>query len=125
MDAAAAADRVIAAYNAADFETLESLMVDNLDFAHYNRNFAVDNRDALLELLRLFANELLEWRRFEPPDRVTSAGNVCVRENGWIAMPKVDIEGLGAKAGTTFAMRLCTVMRFDDAGILVEWKDHG
>jgi hypothetical protein len=125
MDAAAAADRLIGAYNAGDFEAMEGLMAPDVDFAHFNRGFVASNRKELLDVLRLFADQYLAWRRFEPPERVTTSGNVCVRESVWIAEPKVDLEVLGATAGRTYAMRLCSVMRFDDAGILVEWKDHG
>ena len=125
MDAATAADRLIRAYNAQDFEAMEALIDPDVDFAHYNRGFAADNRTALLDVLRLFAAQYLKWRRFDPPERVTTSGHICVRESTWIAEPKVDLEGLGAKAGETFSMRLCSVMRFDNDGSLLEWKDHG
>jgi hypothetical protein len=125
MDPAAAADRLISAYNAQDFEAMEALIAPDIDFAHYNRGFAADSRTALLDVLRLFADQYLKWRRFDAPERITTSGDVCVRESTWIAEPKVDLEGLGAKADETFSMRLCSVMRFDNAGILLEWKDHG
>ena len=125
MNAAAAADKVIDAYNAQDFDAMESLMAEDLDFAHYNRDLAFDNRASLMDALRLFANDLLESRKFETPERVTTSGNLCVREGYWTATPKVDVDAINAKAGETIRLKFCTVMRFDDAGTLVEWKDHG
>jgi hypothetical protein len=125
VDAAAAADRLIDAYNRQDFDELERLIDPAVDFTHYNRGFAVDDRAQLLDVLRLFAGDLLEERHFERPERVTTAGNVCVREDDWVALPRVDIEAIGATAGTPFRLRLCTVLRFDDTGTLLEWKDHG
>ncbi len=125
MDAAAAADRLIDAYNRQDFDELEGLIDPAIDFAHHNRAFAINDRRQLLDMLRLFADELLVERHFEQPERVMTVGNVCVRENDWVAVPRVDIEAIGATAGTPFRLRLCSVLRFDDDGILVEWKDHG
>lgn len=125
IDPAAAADRLFDAYNRADFEELERLIAPDVDFAHLNRSFSTRDRGELIDVLRLFAHELLTERHFDEPERVTVAGNVCVRENDWVATPRVDIPALAATVGTTFRLRLCSVLRFDDAGILVEWKDHG
>jgi hypothetical protein len=30
-----------------------------------------------------------------------------------------------ADAGGTIMLKFCTVLRFDDNGIIVEWKDYG
>ena len=125
MDAAGAAARVIGAYNAKDFNTMESLIADSVDFAHFNRNYAITSREELVAILRRFAGEFLSARRFEEPERVTASGDVCVREGYWTATTKVDLAAFGAAAGDTVKLKFATVMRFDDDGILVEWKDYG
>jgi predicted ester cyclase len=123
-DFAAAADRLVAAYNGKDWDALERLVAPDLDFAHYNRDFAFDDRDGLLAVIKMFADELAPDRRFTEPERVTVQGNVVVRESNYQATAAVDIPGFAAE-GERVDLRLCTVLRFDDDGILVEWKDHG
>ncbi|WP_313804668.1 nuclear transport factor 2 family protein [Sphingobium sp.] len=123
-DVAAAAERLIRAYNAKDFETLEALIAPDLDFAHYNRDFAMNSREALLEVLRGFASTYAPDRHFEAPERVTVAGDIVVREAWYAGTAAIDLPGFGA-AGEAFRFKFCSVMRFDDAGLLVEWKDHG
>ena len=124
VDAAAAAERLIQAYNAKDFDALEALIVPELDFAHFNRDFVLTSRDALLEVLRDFASTYVPDRHFEAPERVTVAGNIVVREAWYAGTAAIDLPGFGM-AGEAFRLKFCSVMRFDDAGLLVEWKDHG
>jgi hypothetical protein len=57
------ANRWIAAYNAKDFETLRSLMTDDIHVEHHNRGFALDGPDAVLEVITRFA-EIVPDRRF-------------------------------------------------------------
>lgn len=123
-DFAAASERLIAAYNAKDFDGLAALIAPGLDFAHYNRDFVLTGRDALLDVLREFAANYIPDRRFEPAERVTVAGNIVVREAWYAGTAAVDLPGFGA-AGEAFRFKFCSVMRFDRQGILVEWKDHG
>lgn len=123
-DFEAAADKVVAAYNAQDFDGLAALIAPDLDFAHFNRDFALDSRDALIDILKQFAAGLIPDRKFETPERVTSSGNVVVREGWWTGTCQVDVPGFGS-AGDAIKLKFCTVLRFDDDGILVEWKDHG
>lgn len=119
-----AAERLIDAYNAKDFESLEHMISPSIDFAHFNRDFVLTDRKSLLDVLRGFASSMVPDRRFDTPERVTVAGNIVVREAWYAGTAAVDIPGFGA-AGETFRLKFCSVMRFDDAGILVEWKDHG
>jgi hypothetical protein len=123
-DPAAAAERLIQAYNAKDFASLEAMISPDIDFAHFNRDFALDTRDALLEVLRSFASTYVPDRRFEPVERVTVAGDIVVREGWYAGTAAVDLPGFGA-AGEPFRLKFCSVMRFDDNDVLVEWKDHG
>ncbi len=123
-DAAFLADRLIAAYNAKDFTALEAGIAPDVDFAHFNRKFVLTSRAALLDVLRGFAATYVPDRQFEPPERVTVAGNIVVREAWYTGTPAVDVPGFGAK-GEAFRLKFCSVMRFDAAGMLVEWKDHG
>ena len=112
VDVAAAAEALIQAYNAKDFDAMERMIASDLDFAHFNRAFVMDSRDALLD------------RHFEAPERVTVAGDIVVREAWYVGTASVDLPGFGA-AGEAFRLKFCSVMRFDANGILVEWKDHG
>jgi hypothetical protein len=123
-DFAALADRFVAAYNAKDFETMTAMVAPDLDFAHFNRDFAFDNWAGLLEVLKQFASTLVPDRHFLPAERMTAAGNIVVREGYYTGTARVDLPGF-ADAGGTIMLKFCTVMRFNDDGILVEWKDHG
>ena len=123
-DPEAAAERLIQAYNAKDFEAMEALIAPDLDFAHFNRDFKMTSRSELLEVLRAFAASYVPDRRFEAPERVIVSGNLVVREAWYAGTAAVDLPGFGT-AGEAFRLRFCSVMRFDDNDILVEWKDHG
>ena len=118
------AQALINAYNAKDFTAMEAMISPSLDFAHFNRNFVMSTRDELLAVLRQFADTLVPDRHFEAPERVTEAGNIVVREGWYAGTAAVDLPGFGA-AGEAFRLKFCSVMRFDENGILVEWKDHG
>ncbi|MGK2910980.1 MAG: nuclear transport factor 2 family protein [Sphingobium sp.] len=124
VDHAATSERLIQAYNDKDFDALAALIVPELDFAHYNRDFVLTSRQALIEVLRGFATTYAPDRRFEPAERVTVAGNIVVREAWYAGTAAIDLPGFGA-AGEAFRFKFCSVMRFDDDGLLVEWKDHG
>ncbi|MGE4303201.1 MAG: nuclear transport factor 2 family protein [Novosphingobium sp.] len=124
VDVALAADRLIDAYNAQDFNALEALIAPDIDFAHFNRDFVLADRKALLDVLRGFASTYVPDRHFEAPERVTISGHIVVREAWYVGTAAVDLPGFGA-AGEAFRLKFCSVMRFNDEGILVEWKDHG
>lgn len=124
VDVASASERLIASYNAKDFDALSALIDPDLDFAHFNRDFILSSRAALIEVLKGFAETYAPDRRFEPADRVTVAGNIVVREAWYTGTAAVDLPGFGV-AGETFRFKFCSVMRFNDDGLLVEWKDHG
>lgn len=124
VDVGLAADRLIQAYNAKDFDGMAAMIAADLDFAHFNRAFVLTSRDALLDVLRDFASQYVPDRHFEAPERVTVAGNIVVREAWYAGTAAIDLPGFGAK-GEAFRLKFCSVMRFDANGILVEWKDHG
>lgn len=123
-DPEAAAERLIQAYNAKDFEAMEAMIAPDLDFAHFNRDFKMSSRSELLAVLRAFAASYVPDRRFEAPERVIVSGNLVVREAWYAGTAAVDLPGFGT-AGEAFRLKFCSVMRFDDDDILVEWKDHG
>ena len=123
-DFAAAAERLVQAYNAKDFKTFTSLISPDLDFEHFNRNFAFQRRDGLMESIELFAASLIPDRRFLPPERVTVSGSVVIREAYYVGTSEADLPGFADKGGEV-RLKFCTVFRFDDDGILVEWKDYG
>lgn len=124
LDPAGAAQRLVDLYNAKDFDALEQVIAPDLDFAHFNRDFAFRERSGLLGVLRHFAAELIPDRRFLPAERVTVAGNIVVREGFYTGTAAVDLPGF-ANAGGTIMLKFCSVLRFDDEGILLEWKDYG
>lgn len=124
LDYAAIAERFIAAYNGKDMKVLATLMAPNLDFEHFNRNFKFSESAGLIEVLEQFANSLVPDRKFLPPSRVTVSGNTVVREGYYTGTAKVDLPGF-APAGGTIMLKFCSVMRFSDQGLLLEWKDYG
>lgn len=123
-DFAACAERLIDAYNAKDFDTLTSLVAPDVDMAHFNRGAAFSSAEELVGVMKIFADGLAPDRKFQPAERVTTSGNTVVREGYWTATATDDIPGFAAK-DEAISLRLCSVMIFDDNGILVEWKDHG
>lgn len=123
-DFAACAAAVLNAYNDKDFDRLESLLAPDISMAHFNRGASYSSASELVGVMRGFAAEYMPDRRFAEPERVTVSGNTVVREGYWSGTPVQDIPGFAAK-GETLNLRLCSVMIFDDNGILVEWKDHG
>ncbi|MCC2659013.1 MAG: SnoaL-like domain [Panacagrimonas sp.] len=115
---------IVRAYNAKDFAKLRELMHPDLDFAHVNRGFAYRKREDLVQILELFANQLVPDRRMKEPERVLSQKDTVVRVAAWGGTAAADVPGFG-KAGDAIEIVICSVMRFDDAGLLVEWKDYG
>ena len=79
-DYAALVEKFLTAYNDKEFETMKQMMVPNVDMAHYNRNASFDNRDDLMAVFPIFANILAPDRKFSPPVRVTTSGNMVIRE---------------------------------------------
>lgn len=117
-------DALIEAYNRKDFDAMEAIIAPDLDFAHFNRDFVLSKRSELIAILRQFASALIPDRKFEEPERVFMTGDIVVREGWYTGTPLVDLPGFGA-VGERFRLKFCSVMRFDRAGLLVEWKDYG
>lgn len=124
VDPEALAKSLIAAYNAKDFDRLEALIAPALDYAHFNHGLAHDNRKDVLDLLRKSAFEAIPDRAFDPPERITSNGNLAIVELWWSGTTVATMPGVRA-AGNKLRVKLCSVLRFDDDGLLVEWKDYG
>jgi len=123
-DNKARAQSFIEAYNRKDFDVMEAMMSPTLDFAHFNRDFALRDRGELLAILANFAAELIPDRHFEEAERIFEAGDIVVGEGWYTGTPQVELPGFGP-VGERFRFKFCSVMRFDDNGILVEWKDYG
>jgi hypothetical protein len=117
-------NRFMDAYNNQDFDTMASMMVPDIDFNHFNRDFPMNSRDALIDTLRTFAAQYFVERAFEKPEKLLVDGNTAVRVAWYGGIPKVDLPGFG-DAGEKFRLKLCSVMRFNDEGLLAEWKDFG
>ena len=118
------AERIIAAYNDKDFASLRSAIAPNIKMAHFNRGASFDNADELIGVMQAFGDSLMPDRRFEPVEGVHVCGNVVVREGFWGGTAMGDIAGFGMK-GEKLRLRLCSVMTFNEEGILIDWKDHG
>ena len=123
-DYAACAERLMQAYNDKDFDALKAAMAPDITMAHYNRGAFFNRADDLIDVIRAFAANIMPDRQFLPPERVLVCGNVVVREAYWTGTPTQDIPGFGTK-GETIRFRLCSVMTFNEQGILIDWKDHG
>ncbi len=123
-DNLAYADALIAAYNAQDFAKMEAQIAADVDFAHFNRNFVLTSREELLGVLRQFASDCIPDRQFEAPERVFAVGDTVVRIGWYVGTCAVDLEGFG-KAGEAFRLKFCSVLRFDDAGVIIAWNDFG
>ena len=124
VDRRAISDALVGAYNRQDFDAMEALIAPDLDFAHFNRDFALTRREDLVKILRQFATDFIPDRKFEAPERVLESGDFIIREAWYTGTPAVDLPGFGA-TGEEFRLKFCSVMRFDDSGLLVEWKDYG
>lgn len=117
-------DRLIAAYNAKDFGGMAALMAPDIDFAHFNRDFVLNSRDALIEVLQGFASTYAPDRKFEDAEMVLEVGDTVIRQAWYVGTAAVDLPGFGA-AGESFRLKFCSFMRFGADGLLVEWKDFG
>ena len=124
VDFAAAADRVVDAFNEMDFDRLRSLMAPNHKFRHFNRGFAIDNRDEFVDLLIHFASNIMPERRLETPERVTVSGNLVIREGWYSGKAAGNWEGWSG-AGEEVRHKTATFYLFDDEGLLLEWVDYG
>lgn len=124
MDFGSISEKFVDAYNRQDFDAMSAVMAPDIDFAHFNRDFEMHSRDELVGTLKAFAAEYFVERKFEKPEKLLVDGNTVVRIAWYAGKAKVDLPGFGA-AGEAFRLKFCSVMRFDDQGVLVEWKDFG
>lgn len=124
VDLVIRSDAFIEAYNRKDFAAMEAMMAPDLDFAHYNRDFVLTSSAELLAILRQFAADLIPDRHFEPAERVIESDGYVIREAWYTGTPLVELPGFGL-VGEVFRLKFCSVMRWNEDGILVEWKDYG
>lgn len=124
VDLVDVSERLVGAYNAKDFDTMAALIAEDIDFAHFNRDFNLGSRDALLDVLKQFAETCVPDRHFEQPERIFTVGDKVVREAYYVGTAAIDLPGFGA-AGEAFRLKFCSVMRFSGDGLLIEWKDYG
>jgi steroid delta-isomerase-like uncharacterized protein len=121
-DPISVANRWIEAYNNKDFETIKSLMSDDIHMTHHNRGVEVNGPDAVLALMNQFEG-LVPNRRFHSTRRQFTDGERVVTEQTWEATATTDIPGFAAK-DETLALELCCVWTIDD-GKIVEYDDYG
>lgn len=123
-DSAANAERLVQAFNAKDFDVIASMIAPDLDFVHFDRDFTIQGRAGLLDVLRNFAANFIPDRRLEPPERVTVAGDIVVGDAKYAGTAAVNLPEFRG-AGEAFRLKFCSVTRCDAAGAVIEWKDHG
>lgn len=116
------ANRWIAAYNAKDFDILASLMSPDIHVEHHNRGALLHGAEAMLTVMRQFA-ELLPDRRFHSLRRQFAAGDTVVSELTWEGTPKDDVEGF-AKKGETVKLELACIWTMRD-GRVIDYHDYG
>lgn len=121
-DPISVANRWIEAYNATDYDTLESLMDDNLHMVHHNRNVDLTGPEAALAIMRQF-DDLLAVKRFHSTRRQFTDGERVVTEQTWEATAVTDIPGFVGK-DETINLELCCVWTVRD-GKVVEYDDYG
>jgi hypothetical protein len=119
-DPISVANRWIEAYNAKDYETLDSLMGDELDMVHHNRGVELNGPVAALGIMRQF-DDLLSTKRFHSTRRQFADG--MVTEQTWEATATTDIPGFVGE-GETINLELCCVGTVRD-GKDVEYEDYG
>lgn len=124
VDFAELTERFFDYYNKGDFNSMREMMVQNIDFAHYNREVKFNNRDELIAVFPAFLENLIPDRRYTPPSRVNVSGNIVYREGVFTGTPTTYIPGFG-QTGERFSLHFCSVLRFNDQGLVEEWKDHG
>jgi hypothetical protein len=115
-DLVAIVDGITKAYNAKDWASLEGALAPDFAFAHHNRGVSMNAPGDFMALLRKTAEEMLPDRHYKPADRIQQIGNIVVREGYWSA---------DAAPDSPRSMKLCTVLRFSDDGLLAEWSDYG
>lgn len=120
----AAAERLIAAYNARDFETVAAMIVEDLDFIHHNRGIAMKSGEEFLGLLRHFAADVMPDRGFDTAQRVTASGDLVIREARWSGTAQIAIPDL-CEAEERVSYCFCTILRFGPDGRVVQWSDYG
>ena len=117
-------NQIVAAYNAKDFARMRTLVHPSMDFSHVNRGFSFNKSEDLFGVLEMFAAQLMPDRRMSEPERVIAHQDTVVRVARWGGTAQADIPGFGS-AGDKVELTLCSIMRFDAQGLLVEWKDYG
>jgi limonene-1,2-epoxide hydrolase len=122
QDPISVANRWIEAYNAKDYETLETLMSDELHMVHHNRGVDLRGPEAALGIMRQF-DDMLSTKRFHSTRRQFTDGKRVVTEQTWEATATVDIPDFVGK-DETIALELCCVWTVED-GRVVEYDDYG
>jgi hypothetical protein len=122
-DPAAVVERWITAYNAVDFDAMETCLAPDLEFRYYNRGYAFSDRAALLAALRTFASEHMPDRRMGPALRTGVVGQTVYREHTWSGTLQTDLPAFG-RAGDRVEKRLCAVYTVHGS-VLTEYYDYG
>jgi hypothetical protein len=91
-------NRFMDAYNNQDFDTMASMMVPDIDFNHFNRDFPMNSRDALIDTLRTFAAQYFVERAFEKPEKLLVVGTLPYGSRGMAAFPRSTCPVLAMRA---------------------------
>lgn len=121
-DPISVANTWIKAYNEKHYETLRTVIDDDIAMEHHQRTDLVRGPDAVLKMMRDF-DGVTSIKRFHPPTRQFAAGDVVVTEHVWEAKATVDIPGF-MNAGGTLKLDLCGVWTVVN-GRVVKYEDYG
>jgi len=122
LDPISVANRWIEAYNAKDYDTLKTLIGEQIHMVHHNRGVDVTGSEAALGLM-YGADEALSVKRFHSTRRQFTDGERVVTEHSWEAAATVEIPGIVA-AGESVDLELCSVWTVRD-GKVVGYDDYG
>jgi ketosteroid isomerase-like protein len=118
----AVVQRLIAAFNAPDFDELSDILADNIVFSHKNKGMEGSGKEKLLENIRLM-NEAFPGRVIGETKRFAINGDVVFREGYWTGKAAHDVPGF-ATAGELAYLDTVTLLVIR-GGQIHEWCDFG
>lgn len=115
-------ERLIAAFNAPDFDALDALLAEDIVFSHKNKGMAGSGKAQLLANIKMM-NDAFPGRTISATKRGAVVGDVVFREATWGGTAAVDVPGF-AKAGEKAHLDTMTIFVIH-SGQIHEWSDFG
>ncbi len=121
-DKLAVVNRLLAAFNAPDFEELSEILADDIVFCHKNKGMEGSGKDKLISNIRMM-NDAFPGRVIGATKRYAINGDAVFREAHWTGMAAQDVAGF-ADAGEQAYLDTVTLFVIRD-GKIQEWNDFG